>query len=46
MIDLDKGTGLQRIELDGAVIASPAVAEGCLILGTDKGTLYCLGKKK
>jgi hypothetical protein len=36
---------LQKIELDAPVVGSPAVAEGRLLIGTTKGTLYCLGKK-
>jgi outer membrane protein assembly factor BamB len=41
-----KGQKVQDIELDGAVIGSPAVAGGCVVIGTDKGTVYCLGGKQ
>ena len=46
VLDLEKGTLVQKVELDGPVTGSPAVAEGCLLVGTEKGTLYCLGGKK
>lgn len=39
------GKKLQDIELDGAIVGSPAVADGCLLIGSDKGTLYCFGAK-
>ena len=37
---------LQQIKLDGPVSASPAVGGGCLVIGTEKGTVYCLGAPK
>jgi outer membrane protein assembly factor BamB len=46
LLDMAKGTQLAKIELDGAILGSPAVAEGRLVLGTEKGTVYCLGSKK
>ena len=46
VLDLARGTELQKIELDGPISASPAVGEGCLVIGTNKGTVYCLGEKK
>jgi hypothetical protein len=30
----------------GGVTGSPAVAAGRLLVGTEKGTLYCFGAKK
>jgi outer membrane protein assembly factor BamB len=46
LLDLAKGTQLAKIELDGAILGSPAVADGKLVIGTEKGTVYCLGSKK
>jgi outer membrane protein assembly factor BamB len=46
VLDLAKGTKLAGIELDGAILSSPAVAEGKLVIGTEKGTVYCLGAKQ
>jgi outer membrane protein assembly factor BamB len=45
MLDLAKGTRLAKIELNGAILGSPAVANGKLVIGTEKGTVYCLGAK-
>jgi outer membrane protein assembly factor BamB len=46
VLDLAKGTQLAKTELDGAILGSPAVADGRLVIGTEKGTVYCLGAKK
>jgi outer membrane protein assembly factor BamB len=46
VLDLAKGTRRAKIELDGAIIGSPAVADGKLVVATEKGTVYCLGAKK
>ena len=46
VLDLAKGTQRAKIELDGAIIGSPAVADGKLVIGTEKGTVYCLGAKQ
>jgi outer membrane protein assembly factor BamB len=46
VLDLDKGTELQKLQLGRSITASPAVAEDCLVIGTADGVLYCLGKKK
>jgi outer membrane protein assembly factor BamB len=46
VLDLAKGTQRAKIELDGAIIGSPAVADGRLVIATEKGTVYCLGEKK
>jgi hypothetical protein len=32
----------QRIVAGGALTASPAVAGGALVIGSQEGTLYCL----
>ena len=45
VLDLEKGTLLQTIELDSPVTGSPAVVNGRLLIGTQNGTLYCLGAK-
>jgi eukaryotic-like serine/threonine-protein kinase len=45
VLDLKSGKLLQEIELDSAVTGSVAVGADCILVGTDKGTLYCLGKK-
>jgi outer membrane protein assembly factor BamB len=44
VIDL-KGHEVQRIKLDSPVTGSVAIAEGRVLVGTQNGTLYCLGKK-
>jgi len=46
VLDLKTGRQVQKIDLDGPVTGSPAVAAGRLLVGTQKGTLYCLGEKK
>jgi outer membrane protein assembly factor BamB len=46
VLDLATGRLLQKLALDGPIAASAAVADGRLVLGTTKGTLYCLGAKK
>lgn len=45
VLDL-KGTLVQKIDLGSPVLASPAVSGGRLVIGTDKGVVYCLGAKK
>jgi outer membrane protein assembly factor BamB len=45
VLDLKKGTRLQVLTLDGAVTGSAAVGPDCLLVGTERGTVYCLGKK-
>ncbi len=45
VLDLKTGKVLQELTLDSAVTGSVAVGPDCLLVGTDKGTLYCLGKK-
>ncbi|HEX3147607.1 MAG TPA: PQQ-binding-like beta-propeller repeat protein [Gemmataceae bacterium] len=41
-----KGKKVDEFELDGAIMGSPAVADGCVVIGTDKGTVYCFGAKR
>jgi outer membrane protein assembly factor BamB len=45
VLDLEKGTHLFSLDLGSPVSASPAVGGGCLVIGTQKGVVYCLGKK-
>ena len=45
VLDLKTGKKIQELELDSAVSGSVAVGPDCILVGTDKGTLYCLGKK-
>ena len=45
VLDLKTGKKLQELTLDSAVSGSVAVGPDCLVVGTDKGVVYCLGKK-
>jgi outer membrane protein assembly factor BamB len=45
VLDLAKGTLLQKLDLGGPISASPAVGSGCLVIGTEKGLVYCFGAK-
>ena len=45
VLDLKTGKKLQELNLDSSVGGSVAVGPDCVLVGTDKGTLYCLGKK-
>ena len=45
VLDLKTGKQLQQITLDSAVTGSVAVADDCVVVGTEKGTVYCLGAK-
>jgi outer membrane protein assembly factor BamB len=40
-----KGTKVADFDLDGAILGSPAVADGRIVIGTEKGTIYCFGAK-
>lgn len=44
VLSLAKGELLQKFEL-GPISASPAVGGGCVVIGTEKGVVYCLGAK-
>ena len=46
VLDLEKGTKVQVIELDSPVSGSVGVGPDCVLVGTERGTLFCLGKKK
>jgi outer membrane protein assembly factor BamB len=45
VLDLKTGKELQKLELDAAVSGSVGLGPDCLVVGTDKGVVYCLGKK-
>jgi outer membrane protein assembly factor BamB len=45
VLDLASGKEVQQITLDGAVTGSVAVGPDCVVVGTERGTVYCLGKK-
>jgi outer membrane protein assembly factor BamB len=45
VLEVATGKKVQSLTLDGPILGSPAVADDCLIIGTEKGTVYCLGKK-
>jgi len=45
VLDLKTGKKIQELELFSAVSGSAAVGPDCILVGTDKGVLYCLGKK-
>jgi outer membrane protein assembly factor BamB len=45
VLDLKTGKLIQETELDSPVTGSVAVGQDCVLVGTDRGTLYCFGKK-
>jgi outer membrane protein assembly factor BamB len=45
VLDLKTGRQVQQITLDSAVTGSIAVADDCVLVGTEKGSVYCLGAK-
>jgi outer membrane protein assembly factor BamB len=45
VLDLKTGKLIQELELDSAVTGSVAAGPDCILVGTDKGMIYCLGKK-
>jgi len=45
VLDLATGKEIQKLEFYSAITGSVAVGPDCLIVGTEKGTLHCLGKK-
>jgi len=44
-LDAKTGKKKQELILEGAACGSPAVGPDCLVVGTEKGRVYCLGKK-
>jgi len=45
VLDLKTGKKLQEMTLDSSVTGSVAVGPDCILVGTEKGVVYCLGKK-
>lgn len=45
VLDLKTGAKLQEILLESPVGSSAAIGPECLLVGTDRGVLYCLGRK-
>lgn len=45
VLDLN-GKQVQQLVLDSAVSGSVGVGPDCVVVGTDKGSVYCLGAKK
>jgi outer membrane protein assembly factor BamB len=45
VLDLKTGKKIQELELESPVGGSVAVGPDCILVGTDKGLVYCLGKK-
>jgi len=41
LLDLEHGREVWRYAADGAFIASPALAEGRLVISDDKGLVHC-----
>jgi outer membrane protein assembly factor BamB len=46
VLDLKTGKKIQELNLDSPVTGSVGVGPDCILVGTEKGTLFCLGKKK
>jgi outer membrane protein assembly factor BamB len=44
-LDLATGGERWRFEAGGAICASPAVGEGCLVIGTEQGVVYCFAER-
>ena len=44
-LGLKDGEQQWSFEAGGAIVASPAVADGRLVIGNDSGQLYCFGAK-
>jgi outer membrane protein assembly factor BamB len=45
VLDLKTGRKIQELELESPVGGSVAVGPDCILVGTDQGVVYCLGKK-
>jgi outer membrane protein assembly factor BamB len=46
VLDLSNGSQLASFDLGSEIAATPAVADGCLVIGTTDGVVYCLGAKQ
>ena len=44
VLDLEKGSEVQKIELGRGVVSSPAITEGRVVIGTTDGWVVCLGR--
>jgi len=44
VLDLNNGAKVQQLTLDSAVTGSVGVGPDCILVGTEKGSVYCLGK--
>ena len=45
VLDLARGTELQKVHVGGQITASPVIVDGKLIIGNQDGLLVCLGAK-
>jgi outer membrane protein assembly factor BamB len=45
VLDLKTGNKIQELTLDSAITGSVSVGPDCVFVGTEKGSVYCLGKK-
>ncbi|OWK44389.1 PQQ-binding-like beta-propeller repeat protein [Fimbriiglobus ruber] len=45
VLDLNTGKRVQEISLEGAVTGSVGVGPDCIVVGTEKGAVHCLGTK-
>ena len=45
-LDLETGEKRWEYETGGQLNASPAVAEGKLVIASDEGVVYCFGEKE
>ena len=43
VLDLDTGEKLWEFDTAAPLVASPAIAEGRLVIGSEDGVLYCFG---
>ena len=43
MLDLETGEKLWEFDTAAPLFASPAIAEGRLVIGSQDGVLYCFG---
>ena len=45
LLELKSGEELWMFEVKGSFLGAPAVAHGKVVVASDRGTIYCLGKK-
>ena len=46
VLSLKNGNKIWEKQFNGGFVSSPAVASGKLVIATDRGVVYCLGKRK